>query len=69
MPVGHLLEGVAGAQNQRFFHMPTNKLEPNRKPISGLPAGQCECWMPAHIKRRGEAEPGLKRRRRATGCR
>ena len=69
MPVGHLLEGVAGAQNQRFFHVSTNKLEPNREPVGGLPSGQGECWMPAHIKRCCEAEPGLKRRRRATYCR
>ena len=54
MPVSHLLEGVAGAQNQRFFHMPSNNLEPNRKAIGGLAAGQCQRWMPAHIKRRGE---------------
>ena len=56
MPISHLLEGVAGAQNQRFFHMPSNNLEPNWKAIGGFAAGQCQRWMPAHIKRRGEAE-------------
>ena len=56
MPIGHLLEGVAGAQNQRFFHMPSNNLETNWKAIGGFAAGQCQRWMPAHIKRRGEVE-------------
>ena len=59
MPVGSLLEGVTGAQNQRFFHVPSNDLESNRKAIGGLAAGQCQRWMPAHIKRRGEAEACL----------
>src|SRR4029077_19359816 len=61
MPVGSLLEGVTGAQNQRFFHVPSNDLESNRKAIGGLAAGQCQRWMPAHIKRRGEAEPRFNR--------
>ena len=69
MPVSRLLKGVASAQNQRFFHMPTNQLEPNRKPIGSLPAGQCERWMPTHIERCCEAEPGLKSRLRAASCR
>jgi hypothetical protein len=30
MPIGRLLESVAGAQNQRLFHVPANDLEPNR---------------------------------------
>ena len=42
MPICHLLEGVAGAQNQRLFHVPSDNLEPNRKAIGGLPAGQCQ---------------------------
>ena len=56
MPVSLLLEGVAGAQNQRFFHMPTNNLEADRKAIAGPAAGQCQRWMPAHIERYSEAE-------------
>ena len=67
MPVSHLLEGVAGAQNQRFFHMPSNNLEPDRKAIDGFAAGQSQRWMPAHIKRRGEAETCLKCGR-STAC-
>ena len=59
MPICHLLEGVAGAQNQRLFHVPSDNLEPNRKAIGGLAAGQCQRWMPAHIKRRGEADACL----------
>ena len=69
MPVGSLLEGVTGAQNQRFFHVPSNDLESNRKAIGGLAAGQCQRWMPAHIKRRGEAEPCFNRCRSAASRR
>src|SRR5262245_60952337 len=69
VPVGLPLEGVAGAQDQRLFHMPTNNLESNRKAIFGFAARQCQRWMPAHIKRRGEADPCLNHRRRATSCR
>jgi hypothetical protein len=63
------LEGVAGTQNQRFLHMPTNNLESNRKTIGCLAAEQSQRWMPTHIKRRSETDPSLDRRRRATSCR
>src|SRR5690242_11150896 len=56
MPISHLLEGVAGPQNQRFVHMASNNLESNRKAIGGFAPGQCQRWMPAHIKRRSEAK-------------
>ena len=35
------------------------RVEPDRKAIDGFAAGQSQRWMPAHIKRRGEAETCL----------
>ena len=51
MPVGSPLKGVVGAQNQRFFHLPPDNLESNRKANGDLAAGKCQRWMPAQIKR------------------
>ena len=69
MPIGHLLESVAGPQNQCLIHMPTDELEPNRPPIDSLATGQGQRWMPAHIERRGEPDPCFNDRWRTTGCR
>jgi hypothetical protein len=41
VPVGHLLEGVAGPKNQRLSHMSTNNLESDRKTVGCFTAGQC----------------------------
>src|SRR5262249_10763067 len=59
VPVGHLLEGVAGPKNQRLSHMSTNNLESDWKTIGCFTAGQCQRRMAAHIKRCSEADPGF----------
>src|SRR5215207_11525862 len=58
MPVGGLLEGMAGGQDSRFIEAAADDLKADRHAVGRHAARQGEGRMAAHVDGRGVAQPG-----------